>query len=199
MLVGRTSKAGIDAVSTTEEKGTARRRAEDEKGESDREENRARKGIFDGLVIYVNGSTYPLCGDHKLKHLLAENGGRVSIHLGRRQVTHVILGRPSAAGGVGAGGGLAAAKIQKEIRRVGGCGIRYVGVEWVLDSVAAGRRLPEAKYGSSLQMAPKGQQSVYGMFGVTSSAGSDVSCLPTLPNLGEERLGCGKEKLKSVR
>lgn len=91
------------------------------------------KGIFDGLCIFINGSTAPLIGDHRLKQLLAENGARVSIALGRRSVTHVILGTPNGAGlggGRGAGGGLAASKIQKEIMRVGGKGLKYVGVEW---------------------------------------------------------------------
>lgn len=85
--------------------------------------------IFDGLCIYVNGSTHPHISDHKLKHLLAQNGARMSIHLGRRQVTHVILGKPSGPN-TGAGGGLAGGKLEKEIRRVGGCGVKYVGVEW---------------------------------------------------------------------
>ncbi len=88
------------------------------------------KGIFDGLVIYINGSTYPLISDHKLKHVISENGGRISIHLGRKKVTHVILGRPSGTQGSGAGGGLAGGKMEKEIRRIGGRGLRYVGVEW---------------------------------------------------------------------
>lgn len=88
-----------------------------------------KRKMFDNLVIYVNGSTHPIISDHKLKHLLAENGARMSFHLGRRQVTHVILGRP-AAGSVGAGGGLAGGKLEKEIRRVGGVGVKYVGVEW---------------------------------------------------------------------
>ncbi|KAI9740938.1 MAG: hypothetical protein M1818_004544 [Claussenomyces sp. TS43310] len=123
-------------------------------------------GMFHGLVIYINGSTHPLISDHKLKHLLAEHGARVSIHLGRRQVTHVILGRPCDTKDVkglahdskaGAGGGLAATKIEKEIRRVGGCGVK------VLDSIKNGKRLPETQY-SILKMAAKGQQSVYGMF-----------------------------------
>lgn len=86
--------------------------------------------LFDGLVIYVNGSTHPLISDHKLKHVLVENGARMSIHLGRRQVTHVILGQPSAPRAGGAGGGLAGGKLDREIRRVGGCGVKYVGVEW---------------------------------------------------------------------
>ena len=115
------------------------------------------KGIFDGLVIYVNGSTFPLISDHKLKHLLCENGANMSLHLGRRRVTHVILGRATASSDTtmpltratsssaaaagdntqraaslvgSAGGGLAGGKMEKEIRRVGGCGIKYVGVEW---------------------------------------------------------------------
>ncbi|KAL8748964.1 MAG: hypothetical protein Q9199_007972, partial [Rusavskia elegans] len=124
------------------------------------------KRIFDGLCIFINGSTAPLVGDHRLKQLLAENGARVSIALGRRSVTHVILGTPNGAGlggGRGAGGGLAASKIQKEIMRVGGKGLKYVGVEWVLESLKAGRRLPEAQF-SNITLAAKGQKSVYGMF-----------------------------------
>jgi hypothetical protein len=85
--------------------------------------------LFEGLVIYVNGSTHPLISDHKLKHVLAEHGARMSIHLGRRQVTHVILGRQAGISG-GAGGGLAGGKLQREIQKVRGLGIKFVGVEW---------------------------------------------------------------------
>ena len=89
------------------------------------------KKVFDGLCVFINGSTAPMVGDHRLKQLLAENGARVSIALGRRSVTHVILGTPNgSAQGNGAGGGLAATKIQKEIQRVGGKGVKYVGVNW---------------------------------------------------------------------
>jgi hypothetical protein len=103
--------------------------AEDNTEGLDDEPQLRRRKIFDNLTIYVNGSTHPTISDHKLKHLLAENGACMSFHLGRRQVTHVILGRPSAIGH-GAGGGLAGGKLEKEIRKVGGCGIKYVGVEW---------------------------------------------------------------------
>lgn len=88
-----------------------------------------KKGIFENLVIYVNGSTHHIISDHRLKQLLAENGAKMSFHLGRRQVTHVIIGKP-AARYTGAGGGLAGGKLEKEIRRVGGVGVKYVGVEW---------------------------------------------------------------------
>jgi hypothetical protein len=124
------------------------------------EKSLQRKGIFDGLVIYINGSTHPIISDHKLKHTLAENGARLSLHLGRRQITHVILGRPSGSG-TGAGGGLSGTKMEKEIRRVGGCGVKYVGIEWVLESIKSGKRLCEAEF-SNLKIAAKGQQSVYG-------------------------------------
>lgn len=113
---------------TEEEMAMAQRQKEDDLKEE--EKSNRKKGIFDGLVIYINGSTYPLISDHKLKHVLAENGARMSLHLGRKQVTHVILGKPSGLPGSRAGGGLSGTKIEKEIRRVGGCGVKYVGVEW---------------------------------------------------------------------
>ncbi|KAK3904156.1 hypothetical protein C8A05DRAFT_32080 [Staphylotrichum tortipilum] len=122
----------------------------------------AERRIFESLVIYVNGSTLPHVSDHRLKHLLSEHGARISLHLGRRQVTHVILGKPSGPNG-GAGGGLAGGKLEREIRRVGGCGIKFVGVEWVLESIKASRRLPEARF-ANLKIAARRQQTVLGAF-----------------------------------
>jgi hypothetical protein len=90
---------------SAEEKLMDQRKNEDDLKEHDK--LNCEKCIFDGLVVYINGSTHPLISDHKLKHILSENGAKLSIHLGRRQVTHVILGRPSGAKGLGAGGGLA--------------------------------------------------------------------------------------------
>ncbi|KAJ4396255.1 hypothetical protein N0V93_000474 [Gnomoniopsis smithogilvyi] len=157
-----------DVISSKVEKhGTVLQREENDDCESPKGEAQGSDSkMFDGLVVYVNGSTHPLISDHKLKHVLVENGASMSIHLGRRKVTHVILGRPSGPSG-GAGGGLAGGKLDKEIRRVGGCGIKYVGVEWVLESLKAGRRLPEAKF-SNLKVASKGQPSVYGAFKSTA-------------------------------
>ena len=106
-------------------------------------DKKRRRGIFDGLVVYINGSTHPLISDHKLKRVLADEGARTALHLGRRQVTHVVVGRPAAApggtapagGSKGAGGGLAGGKIQREIARLrGGCGVKFVGVEWCVPS-----------------------------------------------------------------
>lgn len=108
-----------------EEAKMEKRRLEDEA----REAKKGGRGIFDGVVVYVNGSTFPLVSDHKLKRILTENGGQMSLHLGRRRVTHVILGRP-AGSGQGAGGGLAGSKLEKEIQRVSGCAVKFVGAEW---------------------------------------------------------------------
>ncbi|KAL4725347.1 hypothetical protein ACLX1H_007494 [Fusarium chlamydosporum] len=89
-----------------------------------REAEISKRGIFDGAVVYVNGSTFPLISDLKLKQVVTEHGGQMSLHLGRRRVTHVILGRP-AGGNAGAGGGLAGGKLEKEIRRTAGCGVKF--------------------------------------------------------------------------
>lgn len=124
------------------------------------------KQIFAGLCFYLNGSTAPLVSDHKLKQLCAAHGARHSISLGRRTVTHIILGRVNANGGVG--GGLAATKIQKEIARTGAKAVKFISAEWVLDSIKANRRLPETRY-SPLKLAPSSQKSIFGMMGATSS------------------------------
>ncbi|KAI2638959.1 hypothetical protein GGS26DRAFT_543380 [Hypomontagnella submonticulosa] len=144
---------------TAEERLTSERKAEDGTREVDKTKPR---GIFDGVVVYINGSTHPLISDHKLKHVLAEHGARTSIHLGRRQVTHVILGKPAGGRG-GSGGGLAGGKLQKEIQKVGGRGVKFVGAEWVLECIKAGKRLPETRF-SNLKIASKGQQSVYSLY-----------------------------------
>ena len=120
------------------------------------------KQLFQDLSFYINGSTAPMISDHKLKQLLAKNGGRVSLGLARRSVTHVIIGKPNGKLG-GAGGGLSGTKIEKEIQRVRGCGIKFVGVEWVLESLKVGKRQPEHAF-EGIRIAPPGVGSVVGMF-----------------------------------
>ncbi|CBF69756.1 hypothetical protein AN6298.2 [Aspergillus nidulans FGSC A4] len=86
--------------------------------------------IFRGATIYINGRTAPLISDHKLKSLLVAHGATLALSISRR-VTHIIIGKPNAGPGRGgAGGGLAAGKIQEELARGGWRGIRIVGVEW---------------------------------------------------------------------
>lgn len=106
----------------------------------------APSSIFKACSIYISGSTAPLIGDHALKHVLARHGARLCTLLRRSSTTHVILSAPARVG-AGAGGGLAAAKLQREIdSKKAVAPIRYVGVQWVLDSIVAGRRLPERDY-----------------------------------------------------
>lgn len=155
-------------------------------------------GIFTSLTIYINGSTAPLVSDHRLKQLLSQHGANISIALARRSVTHVILGVPNTRNpmtghGKGAGGGLAARKIQKEIETVKGKGVKYVRVEWVLESIKAGKRLPEVRF-AALHVAHKGTRSVYGMFGGQGKEGgvkgeADSSTTASTPDAGEGSVG----------
>lgn len=127
--------------------------------------------IFAGLTIYINGSTAPLVSDHQLKRLLVSHGANISIALGRRTVTHVVLGRPnSSTSHGGAGGGLAASKIQKEIKSKVGHGVKFVTVEWVLESVKQGKRAAEGRF-EALRLAPKGTGDLKGIFAKAKAKG----------------------------
>lgn len=94
--------------------------------------------IFASLTVLINGSTYPIVSDHKLKYLLTAHGARISIRHARRQVTHVIVGKPNSASDdwsntIAGGGGLAGSKLEKEILMKNlalGKGVKYVGAEW---------------------------------------------------------------------
>jgi hypothetical protein len=118
--------------------------------------------IFSNLTFCINGSTAPLISDHKLKHLLSLHGGNLSISLGRKSVTHVIIGKPGSAGG-GCGGGLAGTKIQKEIARQRGKALHFVTAEWVVQSAKAGKRLAETRF-EGMKLAPKGVGGIAGIF-----------------------------------
>lgn len=118
--------------------------------------------IFANLNVLVNGSTAPLISDHKIKQLLSNHGAHLSISLGRKTVTHVIVGRPSSNGGTG-GGGLSGTKLQKEAGRIGGNVVHFVTAEWVLESVEAGKRLPESRF-AALKSATNGAGGIHKLF-----------------------------------
>jgi hypothetical protein len=106
--------------------------------------------------MYLNGSTAPVVSDHKIKQLFVQHGGNSAFALGRKSVTHVIIGSTC-------GGGLASGKINKEITTVGGKGIKYVTAQWVLSSIEKGIRQPEARYipeNLNTKIAGSGQRSV---------------------------------------
>ncbi|KAH0613612.1 uncharacterized protein H6S33_005498 [Morchella sextelata] len=116
------------------------------------------KQLFHPLTIHISGATTPHISDHALKRLLARHGARIAPSISQRSTTHVIIG-----GGTGAGGVLAAGKLQKELLRRRK-NVRFVGVAWALDSVKAGRRLPEGRYAVGVKAG--GQKSVGEVFGV---------------------------------
>ncbi|RDH35627.1 hypothetical protein BDQ94DRAFT_139951 [Aspergillus welwitschiae] len=152
--------------------------------ESRNKNNISTSTIFSSLTIHINGQTTPTVSDHKLKHLLISHGANLSLHM-HRGVTHVILGEPNAHSSssslkpaikvAGAGGGLAAGKLQKEIQRGGWKGVKLVRVQWAVDSIAAGKRLSEAKYAVQLRT---NQRSVLAFTSSTSTATyNDISSL----------------------
>ncbi|KAI9692769.1 MAG: hypothetical protein M1820_009368 [Bogoriella megaspora] len=143
---------------------TANENSTNEEADTSRNPKPLPPQIFRNLVFYINGSTMPHISDHKLKRLLSMHGGNLSIALGRRKVTHVIVGIPCSTNGTskGAGGGLAGSKIQKEVTRIGGKGVKFVGVEWILASIKAGTRLPEVRF-ETVNLGGAGQRSVLGM------------------------------------
>lgn len=89
----------------------------------------SKSNLLSGTSIYINGTTLPQISDHKLKHLLVAHGANVASFMARKGVTHIIVAPPGTTG-AGAGGGLAARKLQMEISRGGWRGIKVVGVEW---------------------------------------------------------------------
>lgn len=107
---------------------------EDEDKDKDKDEDesattKTKTTILSGTSIYMNGSTLPQISDHKLKHLLVAHGAKVATYMARKGVSHIIVAAPGIKGS-GAGGGLAARKLQKEISRGGWKGVKVVGVEW---------------------------------------------------------------------
>lgn len=134
----------------------------DQSASANEAQSEAPPQIFRGLTMYINGSTMPLVSDHRLKQLFVQHGGNSSLALGRKTVTHVILGEQ------GRGGGLASGKIQKENGTVRGKGIKYVSAKWVLDSIERGIRQPEIRYvvaDVKHKLGGSGQRSVARVFG----------------------------------
>ncbi|KAF7594311.1 hypothetical protein BBP40_009711 [Aspergillus hancockii] len=113
--------------------------------------------IFKGVTVYINSTYNPHVSDHYLKQLLMTHGATISLSPSKK-VSHIIVGKPNSGPGKGAGGGLAASKLQKEISRGGWKGFKVVFTEWVLESIEAGKRLSEAKF--AMDIMPKGQRSV---------------------------------------
>ncbi|KAL2832994.1 BRCT domain-containing protein [Aspergillus cavernicola] len=106
--------------------------------------------ILHGATIYINGQTTPQISDHKLKSLIVAHGATLALSLSRR-VTHIIIGKPNSGPGCGgAGGGLAAGKLHREIQRGGWRGMKIVGVDWVLECIKMGKRVPETRFAINL-------------------------------------------------
>ncbi|KNE55946.1 hypothetical protein AMAG_01798 [Allomyces macrogynus ATCC 38327] len=102
---------------------------------------RARSKIFAGLVFSIDGYTGPDVGDLKLRRLIVEHGGHLRVHFAVSRTTHVVATS------------LAGSKMHQALttrrtssRSTVNRACVFVMPTWVLDSIAAGRRLPEADY-----------------------------------------------------
>lgn len=87
------------------------------------------KRIFANCTVYINGTTAPAISDIMLKRHLSSHGACIATGLARKTVTHVIIGKPNGGQGDGAGGGLAAGKLHKELTKNGNL-IKFVSVNW---------------------------------------------------------------------
>lgn len=148
------SSSSSDITTTTKENQDQAKNSpqiqEATKEDQDQNQKQNPPKIFANLTIHLNAASSPLISDHALRHLLVAHGASLSLGVSRR-VTHIIVGRPntsftstsststsSSTTGrdesrksiSGAGGGLSASKLQKEIAKAGCRGFRVVGVEW---------------------------------------------------------------------
>ncbi|KAK1829057.1 hypothetical protein QBC39DRAFT_288113 [Podospora conica] len=135
------------------------------------------RGIFDGCTVYINGLTGTAApiSDLRLKQELAKYGADVVQNLARRDVTHVIVGRPNAGPGGrgGAGGALSAKKLEGEIK-TRKAAVKFVGAEWVLESITARKRLPESRF-ENIRVAAARQRGIQGFVVRPRGGGGDGS------------------------
>ncbi|KAG9585242.1 hypothetical protein KCU77_g11366, partial [Aureobasidium melanogenum] len=120
-----------------------------------------------------DGRGPPRSGDRKRHHTETSSGvcwglhlyqwQHVSDNLGPQVQTPALLGSPNASSIPGAGGGLSASKMQKEITKIGGKNVKFVTVERVMESVTNGKRAPEQKF-EAVRLALKGTGRVEQMF-----------------------------------
>jgi len=90
-------------------------------------------GILSNARIYINGYLESIT-DLEMKKIVVEAGGEIV--LSPSQCTHIVTSR-----------GLAGSKTQKFLTKKRRNNIYVVKPEWVLDSIAIGKRRPERTYG----------------------------------------------------
>ncbi|KAI8812064.1 BRCT domain-containing protein [Cladochytrium replicatum] len=94
----------------------------------------ARTGIFKGITVYFNGFLGSTHSDLTIKEMLQENGGSYTPFFSKTTVTHMICTS------------LANSKILKLTSTKKISSQFVVHPDWLVDSVKAGKRLPESKY-----------------------------------------------------
>ncbi|KDE09535.1 hypothetical protein MVLG_00433 [Microbotryum lychnidis-dioicae p1A1 Lamole] len=96
----------------------------------------AESDLFKGLVFYINGLAGKSITNQQLKRLIYENGGTMKL-IESAAVTHAFVSN------------LSGSKLQRVLTKK--CNrIKYVTVQWAIESVRCGKRLREADYAAPI-------------------------------------------------
>ncbi|SCV71480.1 BQ2448_3068 [Microbotryum intermedium] len=96
----------------------------------------AESDLFKGLVFYINGLTGKSITNQQLKRLIYENGGTMKL-VESAAVTHAFVSN------------LSASKLHRILTKK--CNrLKYVTVQWAIESVRCGKRLREAEFAAPI-------------------------------------------------
>lgn len=109
--------------------------------------------LFKGLSIYINGYAGTKIGNKELQRLLSLNGAQVH-YLPCGSTTHIVSEMP-----------LSAKKTQEMLQLKAGRVKKFVKVDWILDSLLAGKRRSEHPYAHAIPV----QRGIAQMLGSHSS------------------------------
>ncbi|PWN22440.1 hypothetical protein BCV69DRAFT_281434 [Microstroma glucosiphilum] len=129
--------------------------------------------IFKGLSIYINGYAGTKIGNKELQRLLSLNGATVH-YLPCGSTTHIVSEMT-----------LSAKKTQEMLQLKAGRVKKFVKVDWILDSLLAGKRRPEHPYAHAIPVQrgiaqmlgshSSGKATTPGVAGTSSSLSSSAS------------------------
>lgn len=136
--------------------------------------------LFKGLSIYINGYAGTKIGNKELQRLLSLNGAEVH-YLPNGRTTHIVSEMA-----------LSAKKTQEMLQLKAGRVKKFVKVDWILDSLVAGKRRPEHPYAHAIPV----QRGIAQLLGSNSSGKATSpgvgSTSPTLPLSSKDGSGSTK-------
>lgn len=140
-----------------------------------------KSSIFQGVVVYFNGRLNPPEGT--LKAMLGAHGGVHEQYLNRTHVTHVVADN------------LPDGTIKRELELKLTHRMTYVRPAWLVDSLKAGRRLPEAPYILDCFREPESRATAAHFFAGRQTAAP--SSMNQAPSMREEPLTIAAAPVRS--